>query len=261
MKTKIIKIYSIFLLIAIILVVLLGIIDVNNIDNSFHHFILHLFKQKDILYFDVPFIQTVLSIFEIVGLFSAVFASFYILWEEEDVSKKNIRLSHHPFIQSSSIIKFEPHYHNPSIYIKNIGEGPSLFTRISFVNNNPDNPENATLTSDEPHSFYLGKGDIAEGIYFDDRLFYNFITNDKTAGSLQTDYNNRQKYNDLVTLIKNKHQKNFYIYIHCTDILGEPIIFKVKYLLLIDYEDKINTKIAFMLKRMEVQEIKGNISL
>lgn len=226
-------------------------------DNEVHSWIHVLLGRQYFLYFDIVFIQTTLSLFEITGLFLAVFASFFILGEEQKATTKRIQLAHQPFIRPSSGVRFRA-YDDASIYIKNIGLGPALFVRVAFVESNPDNPENATLKSDQPHSQYLSANEESSELIFDPRLFYEFITGSKRGGELgqdRTNYNNRLLRKELNDLIKAKVKKNFFIYIHSSDILGNQMIFKVKYLLCLEYDQDDGGE--FLLKRMEIQQIGG----
>lgn len=244
-----------------VVILIIGIIDITNFDNQLHYWISQMLGQKDILYFDINFIQTALSITEIVALFLTVYASFYILRKQLDASKRTTILANQPFIVSSESIIFEPHTSAvPRITIKNIGVGPALFVRISFVQKNPDNPENATLKAAEPHSFYLGKEDSYKNIEFDERLFYKFITGTDEGGQLGVDYNKRESKNKLTELIKAKVNDDYYIYLHTSNILETNIVFKIKYSLRINYDDH-KGRVEFQLKRMEVKQLEGKIIL
>lgn len=241
-----------------VLVILVGIIDITNLDNVFHIWVNQIVKQSSIYYFDINFVQTALSIIEITALFSAVFASFYILGKQGEGSRKSTALANHPFLVPSESIIFEPYFKSPKITIKNIGAGPALFIRISFVNINPDYSKNATLKADEPHSSYLGKDERIEDINFDERLFYDFIIGNKQGGELATNHN-AENVKKLMGLIRARVDKLFYFYLHTSNILEKPIIFKAKYLLRINYESR--EQVIFQLKRMEIQQVKGKIIL
>lgn len=238
-----------------IIILLFGIVDVVNFDDKLHSLIHQILGQKKILYFDLPFIQTTLSLFEIMGLFLAVFTSFYILREEQKDSKKRTELTYQPFIKPSTVIVFNAYDDDLSIELKNIGTGPALFTRVSFVKSKPDNPENATLKLDQPHSQYLSHNETSS-VLFDPRHFYSFITKTKRGGDLgsdSTNYNNRSLRKELNDLIKARVNQDFYIYIHSLDILGNQMIFKTKYLLCLEYDNDDHSE--FILKRMEIQKI------
>ncbi|MEK7517791.1 MAG: hypothetical protein AAB583_04535 [Patescibacteria group bacterium] len=240
-------------LIIFISILLLGIIDVINFDDQVHswsHFIL---EQEKRFYFDLPFIQTTLSLFEIIALFSAVLAPFYILLEEQKDSKRRTELAYQPFVKASEVIYLSPYFSEPGLQIQNIGIGPALFVRIAFVETKPDNPENATLKSDQPHSQYLSSNEKTDKLLFDLRLFYKFITGTERGGELGSDssnYNNPSLRKELNDLIKAKIGKNFFIYIHASDILGNKMIFEIKYLLCLEpYREEY-----YLLKRMEIQQ-------
>ena len=198
--------------------VVIGIIDVANWDNTIHLFISHLLGQKNVSYFDIDFIPTSLSVFEIIALFLAVGASFIILGEQEETNKKNTILANQPFVVPSRSIIFQPRMRPPKLLIGNIGSGPALFIRISFSPNEPDAPYNAILRFDQPHSFYLEKNDSEEDIEFDETHFYEFIARSKNASKL-----NRI---ELTEQINNLVGEEFLIYIHVNDILKRKIIFK-----------------------------------
>lgn len=246
--------------ITLIAIFIIGIIDITNLDNRFHFWISQALGQKDILYFDINFVQSALSITEIVALFLTVYASFYILRKQLEASKRTTVLANQPFVISSESIIFEPHGTIPLITIKNIGVGPALFIRISFTHKNPDNSANATLKASEPHSFYLGKEDAYKNIEFDERLFYKFITGTDEGGQLGVDYNKNESKNKLTELIKARVNGDFYIYLHTSNILETTIVFKVKYSLRIDYDDH-RGRLIFQLKRMEIQQVEGLIRL
>lgn len=249
---KRILVIAFFTIITVILS--LGIIDVLNADNELYGWIRILLGQENFFYFDLPFIQTTLSLFEISGLFLAVFSSFFILHKEQIAAKKRVQLAHKPFIKTSARIVFKPYDNNLGIAIENIGLGPALFIRVAFVEFNPDNSENATLKSDQPHSQYLGPDEKSSELIFDPRLFYKFITGTDRGGDLGSDpnnYNNPPLKKELNDLIKVKVGQHYLIYIHSSDILGNQMIFKVKYLLCINYD--YGDMNEFLLKRMEIQ--------
>lgn len=244
----------------IITVLLLGFVDVSNYDNLFHYWINNIFKQSNIYYFDLNFVPTALSFVEITALFSAVFASFYILWKQRDDSKKSTALVNQPFVISSESIIFQPHSRPPKISTRNIGVGPALFIRISYTHKNPDRPENATLQANEPHSFYLGKEGLKKDINFDERNFYRFVGRSNKAGQWSTEFNNRESEIKLTELIKTKENNVYHIYLHTLNILETPVTFKAKYVLRINYKYD-DGKTEFQLKRMEIRQLEGKIVL
>lgn len=248
-KTLVIIFLDVFLAI-----LLLGIVDVINLDNKLYSWINILLGRGDFTYFDFPFIQTTLSLFEIAALFSAVFTSFFILREEQKDSKKRTQLSNQPFLRTLSNITFHPYDDEIGTTVYNLGLGPALFIRISFVEFSPDNPENATLQYDQPHGEYLGSKEESSELIFDQRHFYKFITRTERGGELGSDrmnYNDRALRKELGDLIKAKVDQDFFIYIHSSDILGKQMIFKVKYLLCM----KQYSPDEFILKRMEIEQI------
>jgi len=255
-ETRVKKIISGVFIVIITIILILGIIDVMNLDDRFHSFIYFLLRQKKQFYFDLPFVQTTLNLFEILGLLLAVFASFYILRKEQKHIKERTKLAYKPFIKPSTTIVFGSFTDNLGILMKNIGGGSALFVRVSFVESDPDNSENAILRSDQPHSEYLGSNEKSGEIFFDPRSFYKFITGTERGGELgsdRTNYNNQAFRKEQNNLIKAKVNQDFYIYIHLVDILGNPMTFKVRYLLRL--EDDCGGNLKFMLKRMEVREI------
>lgn len=255
---KIILFFILLVLVGVVLII--GIIDIKNLDNTLHYWISNIANQSNIYYFDLNFIPTVLSIIEITALFSAVFASFYILWRQRNDSQKNTFLANQPFIISSESIIFRPHYQSPKIDIENIGAGPALFVRISYTHKNPDRPENAILQADEPHSFYLKKGGLKENINFDERNFYRFVGRSNKAGQWSTEFNNRESEIKLTELIKTKENNVYHIYLHTLNILETPVTFKAKYVLRINYKYD-DGRMEFQLKRMEIRQLEGKIVL
>ena len=264
MRHSALRVIFFFLATYILFIFLFGIADVLNIDNRIHYLSHKRLGVETVLYYDISFDKTILETLQIVGFIIAFYVPFHILRSEQELSKKNIRLSNQPFISTVQHIVFEPYLKEPKFKFKNIGSGPALFIRISYVDSNPDKPENAIFHEREPHSYYLEAGGESESYRLDEPSFYNFVTKSDSR-ELVSDLVSKGSQSDarieLTGLIEKNIGEDFYIYVHMQSLLEEEIILKAKYNLQVRYRSSSNKRIEFALKRMEIEQIGGGISI
>lgn len=235
------------------LLLIVGLLDLINFDNSFYFFLNQVLRINEFAYYDISFWK----ILEITGVFIATYIPFHILRKEQEANERKTKLEHKPVFESSQI-RFGLFSTNIKLDLQNIGSGPALFVRLSFIRNYVDKPTQPILRFNEPHSRDLAVMNTPSSkFFFDSGAFTRFITDSERGGELASNvenYNNINNRDELNNLLRSKVGKTYFIYIHCLDVLGNKLIYKIKYILELE-NDCCRDDPEFLLKRMEIKEV------